>query len=129
MIRWSFSRQFYPPAPVFEVYVALPDRAPQIGPLVALLDTGADGTFVPTNLLEQMAVPIDDMTNVRSHLGERLHRVAVHTVDFVFTPTLRLPAIEVVSDDWGDQIIIGRNLSNKLVILLDGLKQRTSISG
>ena len=68
MIRWSFSRQFYPPAPVFEVYVALPDRAPQIGPLVALLDTGADGTFVPTNLLEQMAVPIDYMTNVRSHL-------------------------------------------------------------
>jgi len=129
MIRWPYSHEFFPPAPVLEVYLAFPERTPDIGPLTALLDTGADGTFVPTDLLEQLAVPVDYMTNVRSHLGERLHRVAVHKVDLLFSDVLRLPAIEVVSDDWGDQIILGRNVANKLVILLDGLKQRTSLSG
>jgi len=60
------------------------------------------------------------MTNVRSHLGERLHRVSVHKVDIVLFDSIRLPNIEVVSDDFGSNIIIGRNLLNKLQLHLDG---------
>ena len=44
-------------------------------------------------------------------------------VDFILFDTIRLPDIEVVADDWGSNIIIGRNVLNKLHIQLDGPKE------
>lgn len=129
MIRVPYSVDFFPPAPILQVSLALPDRAPQIGPIQALIDTGADGTFVPTNFLEQLDTPVVRLANVRSHLGDQRYRVALHKVDFVLAPTLRLSGIEVISDDWEDQLILGRNILNKLTLLLDGLKQHTRVSG
>lgn len=34
--------------------------------------------------------------------------------------SLRLPAVEVVGDEQGDEIILGRNVLNRLRLLLDG---------
>ena len=129
MIKCAYSHEFYPPAPIFQVWLAFPDQSSRIGPLAALVDTGADGTFVPTDYLEQLQVPVDYMTNVRAHVGQGRYQVSVHIVDIVLSDTLRLPDIEVVSDDWGNQIILGRNVLNKLKIMLDGLKLVSSISG
>ena len=33
---------------------------------------------------------------------------------------LRLPAVEVVGDDQGKEIVLGRNVLNRLRLLLDG---------
>lgn len=129
MIKQAYSSKFYPPAPVCQVRLAFPDQSPRIGPLAALMDTGADGTFVPTDYLEQLQVPVEYMTNVRAHVGRGRYQRSVHIIDLVFSDTLRLPEIEVVSDDWGDQIILGRNVLNKLKIMLDGPKLFISISG
>lgn len=74
-----------------------------------------------------MALPIVFMTNVRSHLGERLHRVPVHMVDIILFNTIRFPNIEVVADDWGNSIIIGRNVINKLNIQLNGPQERLTL--
>lgn len=123
MSQAAYSEDYLPPAPIFPVKLATPGEAPGEMTQLALVDTGADGTFVPTSILEELALPIVYMTHVRSYLGDRLHRVPVHMVDFILFDTIRLPDIEVVADDWGSSIIIGRNVLNKLHIQLDGPKE------
>ena len=67
------------------------------------------------------------MTNVRSHFGESLHRVSVHKLDIILFGSNRLPGIEVVADDWGEQIILGRNVLNALKLQLDGKEELISL--
>lgn len=40
---------------------------------------------------------------------------------------LTLPGIEVIGDDVADQILIGRDVLNKLRLLLDGPRQKTEL--
>ena len=123
-----YSKDYFPVAPVLPVSITVPGESPTGDNFSALVDTGADGTFVPTSILEDLDLPILHMTNVRSHLGESLHRVSVHRVDIIFFGSLRLPGIEVVGDDWGDQIILGRNVLNMLRLNLDGPGEMISVS-
>ena len=125
-MKTPYSQAYFPPAPVLMISLAVPEEASRFGPQPALIDTGADGTFIPTALLEQLDVPVVYATNVRSHLSEDLRRVSVHKVDILFD-AIRLPNMEVVSDDWGSEIIIGRNALNQLQLLLDGPKQITEL--
>ena len=122
-----YSQEYFPPAPVLRVSLTVPEETPSLNPDWALVDTGADGTFVPTSYLEELDVPVAYMTNARSHFGEKLLRVPVHKVDLIFFDALRLPNVEVVGDDWGDQIIIGRNVLNRLRLLLDGPNQKANL--
>jgi predicted aspartyl protease len=115
-----YSREYSPAAPVLPAHIAVPGEAPEGDSMSALVDTGADGTFVPTSLLEDLDAPILYMTNVHSHFGERLHRVSVHAVDVILFGEVRLPGVEVVADDWGDRIILGRNVLNMLNLQLNG---------
>lgn len=127
MSQTIYSKDFIPSAPVLPVKLAVPGETQGETIQIALVDTGADGTFIPTAILEEMALPIVFMTNVRSHLGERLHRVPVHMVDIILFNTIRFPNIEVVADDWGNSIIIGRNVINKLNIQLNGPQERLTL--
>lgn len=120
-------KDFSPPAPVLLIGFALPDEDPRYGTHSALIDTGADGTFVPTRLIEEMNLPVAYMTNARSYLTEPVRRVAVHTADVILFDSIRLPNIELVADDWGDKIIIGRNILNKLRLLLDGPNMKAEL--
>ena len=125
---FSYSQEYFPPAPVVPVTLAVPEAAPPgRAPFVALIDTGADGTFVPTSFLEELGVPTVYMTNVRSHLGDTVHRMSVYKVDLIFFDVIRLPGMEVVGDDWGPQIILGRNAVNRLRLFLDGPNRLSEI--
>lgn len=99
-MKTLYSHNYSPPAPVLEIRLATPEESPQDEIYPALIDTGADGTFIPTLLLEQLDTPIIYTTNVRSHLGENLRRVSVHKLDILLND-IRLPNVNVVSDDWG----------------------------
>jgi predicted aspartyl protease len=116
----AYSRDYWPPAPVLPVALAPPDEAPRFGAIPALIDTGADGTFVPTQLIERLGIMAKHITNVRAHMGGTSYRAAVYSVDLLIADTLRFPAMDVVGDDWGDQIILGRNVLNRLQLYLDG---------
>jgi len=122
-----YSNDYSPPAPVLQVSLAVLEETPKLGSFAALVDTGADGSFVPTTLLEELEIPVAYMTNVRSHVGDRTHRVSVHKVDLILFNTIRLPGIEVVSDDWNEQIILGRNVLNRLELHLDGPHQLANV--
>ena len=117
-MRFIYSGEWDPPPPVLEIRLALPGESFSVGPLIALLDTGADATIVPVRHLQPLEAPIADSGYLRGLRGDR-SAIFTYRVD-VEVAGLRLPAIEVVGDDSGAEVIVGRNVLNKLRITLDG---------
>jgi hypothetical protein len=79
--------------------------------------------LVPLTILESIeAIPIGDAV-LHGILGETrvvdLFEIDLYIDDFV------LPGIFVASSDEGEEIILGRNVLNRLVLLLDGLNEET----
>ena len=114
----SYLHTYYPAMPAVEIYLGYPDESLGVGPLTAILDTGADSTLIPISLLNQLGAPLSDEARLRSHWGE-WRTVSLFTVD-IGLETVRLPAVEVVGDEQDQEIIIGRNVLNRLKILFDG---------
>jgi hypothetical protein len=126
-VKVPYDSTYNPPAPVLSVVIGAPDAGPGLGPFSALVDTGADGTFVPTDIVAQLGVPVEYNTNVRGHVGTTIHRAGVHVVDLRIGEIL-LPACEIVGDDWGSVVIVGRNVLNRLDIHLCGRALVTEVA-
>jgi predicted aspartyl protease len=128
MHKTRYSEEYFPPAPVLKVSIAIPEESSTTREFSALVDTGSDGTLVPTSILDDFDLPISYMTNVRSHFGESLHSAPVYKVDLILFNSVRLPSIEIVGDDFGDRIILGRNVLNLLKLNLDGPGKTISVA-
>jgi predicted aspartyl protease len=117
------SQDFRPPFPTLIVHLRSGDV--RTGPFVALLDTGADVTFVPLFLLEKIEALEAFTARVRSHFGDsksaQLYVVAFE-VDGV-----NLASTYVVADEDGNDIILGRDVLNKLPLFIDGLQLQTHL--
>jgi predicted aspartyl protease len=112
---------FHPAMPALALRLGYPDEGLAVGPITAIVDTGADGTLVPQSLLDEIGAPLVDSKRIRSHWGE-WRQVLVFAVDLGIDD-LRLPAVEVVGDEIGSDIILGRNVLNRLSLLLNGIGQ------
>ena len=128
MNSFPYSQEYTPAAPVIRVELAALEEGRSIGPYTALVDTGADCTFVPTHLLKELGTVLIDLKNVRPH-GEKAHEAEIHLVDLILFGNVRLPGIDVVSDNRGEgQIVVGRNVLNKLRVHLNGPDKEIRIS-
>ncbi len=123
----SYSREHYPPAPAFDIYLAAPDSYNWQGPFSALLDSGADVTIVPMSVVAELRVPAIDEIALISQWRDR-HVMRLFQVDLKIADQL-LPAIDVVSDRWSKEILLGRNVLNRLDLRLEGPRLRTHILG
>jgi predicted aspartyl protease len=125
-MKYAYDSAYFPAAPHVEIWLAVPDESFKVGPLLAFVDTGADATIVPLNLIHSLPVQVDDRKILRSPLGDR-RVVDVYLLD-VGIADARLPVIEIVADQVGHEIIVGRNVLNKLRMTLDGPKQTVDVS-
>ena len=116
-----YDYSYVPPAPRLTIRLAAPDAAFSETGLTALVDTGADVTIVPSRLIEPLDVQADNRKILRSPWGER-RPVNVYLLD-VGISDIRLPLMEVVADDRGNEVILGRNVLNRFRLVLDGLRQ------
>jgi predicted aspartyl protease len=123
-MKTVYLRQYFPPFPSLPIHLGFPEHSLSLGPLDALIDTGADGTLVPQALLDELGAPLVDQIQLRSQWGEA-RPANLYTVDLGVSD-LRLPAIEVVGDP-GTEIILGRDVLNRLRILLDGPAGETTL--
>ena len=119
-MKFSYNTQYFPPAPSVEIWLGTPNEALGFGPLWAFVDTGADISLIPIKHIKPLQTKVDDRRYLRSQWGEH-RRVAIYSLD-IGIGQLRLPAVEVVADERGDEIILGRNVLNKLLMTLDGPK-------
>ena len=120
-----YDATYHPPAPVLSLRLAAPGEPPQVRPLSALVDTGSEGTLFPTHYLEQVeAIDVGDAI-LHGVLGEA-REVHLYEVD-LHIGALLLPSIIVVGDDQGSEVLLGRNVLNKLILLLDGRSGETEL--
>jgi predicted aspartyl protease len=118
-------KDFFPPIPAVELGLRAPDGDQSPRELSGIIDTGADITLVPLALLEAIAAPEIDEVRLRSHWGE-ITTVTSYLVDIELGSDL-FPAVEVVGDLHGDTVLLGRNVINKLLLLIDGPHQSTDL--
>ena len=113
------NRRYRPPLPTLKIMLRASDSSGTRTELLpALLDTGADITSVPVRILHSIgARPLDEV-RLRSHWG---HAVSVITylVDVEVSATV-LPTVEVASDTTNAEIVLGRDVLNHLLVLIDG---------
>jgi predicted aspartyl protease len=120
-----YNADYTPSIPILEITLIAVSGEQMAGPLPAIVDTGADGTIVPTSHLEWIGALEAVPAWLSSHLGER-KLVWLYLVD-LRVEAFTLPGVYVVGDDQANEIILGRNVLNKLRILLDGPAQLTEV--
>jgi predicted aspartyl protease len=126
MIKFPYGAHYFPSAPSIEIRLGLPAGALRLEPISALVDTGADLCIVPSVYLEQLGAEVDDHQFIRSPWRQRVS-VDIYLLD-VGIGQNRLPSIQVIGDEQGTEIIVGRNLLNKLNVNWDGPQQSLEIN-
>ena len=124
-MRHPFSHDYSPNAPSLDVTFISAEKQLALGPVVALVDTGTDITAAPIAYLEKILAPIAREAFVVPHWGAR-YAVSLFSVD-VRIDEWTLPGVEVIGDTKGNEVILGRDVLNKLRLLLDGPAQTTEI--
>ncbi len=115
---YPYDAAFAWPFPTLPVIIHQIENEAATSTLPGLIDTGADITIVPAAHLQAIDADATYTTSLRSHWGAS-HPVSVYLVDLEVAGQ-RLPAIDVVADNQNDDILLGRNVLNKLILLLDG---------
>lgn len=125
-MKSKYNIAYFPPAPQVQIRLGIPDESLKIGPLLAFVDSGADATIVPLHHIHQLNVQADDSKFIRSQWGER-RQVDIYWLDLGID-NIRLPAVEIIADDLGNEVNLGRNVLNLLRVFMDGPKQIVDIS-
>jgi len=125
-VNFPYSPNYFPPAPVIEITLITAAESLRVGPLPALVDTGADGTIIPINYLDEIQAPSTVEMFIRSQWRER-YRVMLYLVD-IQIGNLTLPGIEVVGDELSNELVLGRDVLNRLQVMLDGPGETVKIS-
>jgi predicted aspartyl protease len=125
-MKFPYSKNLTPPAPVVDIKLSTMATDATIGPIEALVDTGADATVVPTEYLDRIKAPITIEMQARGKWGGS-RRVNLFLVDVHIGQNV-LPHVQVVGDEAGDEVILGRDVLNKLKLLLDGPAFVTHVS-
>lgn len=122
----DYSRQYVPAMPVLTLTLSAPEIASTGVSVTALLDSRADICVVPRTLLSRLDLSTGEIAWIRGQWGEPI-QVTRFALDLYLDNSTVLPSIDVVSDPVGREVILGRNVLNKLRLLLDGPRQVTEV--
>ncbi len=104
--------------PTVKIQIGRPDSVASFS-LSALVDSGADATMIPVSYLEEVAAIKRRRVSIRGISGRRAG-ANLYTVSLQFAHYQR-QRIDVVGNADTDEVIIGRDVLNHLVVTLDGL--------
>ncbi len=124
-MKYPYNARYQPTFPILPVVLRNNEQGLRTAVQDALVDTGSDGTLVPIQHLRQILAPALTDTHIRSHWGE-WRSVQLFVVDLELGD-LRLPNVFVVGDEQDSEIVLGRNVLNKLRLLLDGPANTTDV--
>lgn len=121
---YDYNREYSPSAPFVEIVLnnELEDATPI--ELSAQVDSGADASLVPIALLHRIDAGYEFQQRMVTADGRRqavdLYSVTIQLAGRTFYRT-------VVSVEQGDEVIIGRDILNHLIVTLDGYATTTLI--
>lgn len=117
MNDFPYDTSYSPAIPVCETTLIVTSSGLRLT-LSAIIDTGADATIIPVSQLRKIGARRAHEARLRSQWGEP-RRVYLYVVDMKIGD-FDLPGIYVVGDDRGNECVLGRNVINRLKMLLDG---------
>ncbi len=115
---YEYDLKYLPAMPIVTIYIGRPDSDALLT-LPALVDSGADATMIPLSHLKQVNAIKRQHVFIRSVSGKRAG-ANLYTVSLQFAHYKR-NRIDVVGNQDTDEVIIGRDILNHLVVTLDGL--------
>ena len=113
--------------PVLDLSLSTPGSNGWNGPFTAVVDSGADFTIVPLALLKPLDAPVVRPATLSSQWQDK-RSVYVYEVDLRIG-TMILSAIDVAGDPFSDDVLLGRNVLNRLDLRLEGPSLRTHVLG
>ena len=124
-LQFNYDTNQSPPQPTVKMVVASSQSGRATRSLVAIVDTGADATLIPLKELKSLAALVGDSRWIRNLWGER--QACKTFIVEVQIEELVLPGIEVLGYP-GDEVILGRDVLNKLWLGLDGPQHQLEIA-
>lgn len=94
--------------------------------LTAFIDSGADATLIPLNLLQAVKTRKMDTRWARNISGMR-YRVAVYMINLSISSII-FSDVEVIANQQTDEIVLGRDILNELLVTLNGPAETVFIS-
>jgi predicted aspartyl protease len=94
--------------------------------VTAFVDSGADATLIPPSLLRKVEARKLDTRWARNVSGIR-YRVSMYRVTLVIG-SLDFYGIEAIANNQTNEVIVGRDVLNQLVVTLNGLAGETIVS-
>ena len=123
---YNYSRAYLPEMPVVEVELSTPGHDEPAITAMALVDSGSDGTMLPVQALTTIGARYVGQARIRSVLGDsqliNLYLVSLRIADH------HLNAVQVIANSETEELILGRDVLNQLVVTLNGLASTTEIA-
>lgn len=117
-MKQPYNRLYRPPIPTLTVRLYSPVLDTFTSPVEAIVDTGSDASLVPLGRLLELGAEEASPGWLISITGER-KPVALFFID-VYVGESALSGIRVIGDPDTNDLIIGRDVLNKLPLFLDG---------
>lgn len=121
----TYNSKYTPPAPVLQVTFGYGEDRPWLGTFDAIVDTGADATIVPEEIARKLKATPLNPGQLETQWGD-VHPVTIYLLEMQ-VGAIRLPGVVVAADPEAHEIILGRNVLNKLALFLDGPAQQTDL--
>jgi predicted aspartyl protease len=119
---FAYDESVDPAAPMLPLRIAAPSEDAPAAVVPALVDTGADCTCIPTATVTALGLPLVEWARIAG-VGGTPQRVPVHAA-LVEIATLRV-LTQVIA--YGEEAIVGRDVLNRMLLVLDGLRRRISL--
>lgn len=118
LYSYDYDLNYLPAMPIVSLSIGKADSAATLA-LSGLVDSGADATMIPLRLLQEVGAIKRRYVRIRTISGQ-LTGSNLCTVSLQFAH-YRRNRIDVVGNVESDEVIIGRDILNHLIITLDGL--------
>ncbi len=115
-----------PPLPIVDVTILSIDNNHGSGEARALIDSGADTTIVPLNILNNVGA--EKVGRAQMRWGPHHSRVYDVYLIMLKVGPFQIHGVRVLADKSGNEIILGRNALNQMIVTLNGLANVVEIS-
>ncbi len=124
-MKTPYSDDYTPPIPILRASFGYAGRKPMSESFEALVDTGADATIVPEEIARKLKATPLNPGQLLTQWGDA-HPVTIYLLDIQIDKVL-LPSVVVAGDSETQEVVLGRNILNKLSLFLDGPSQQTHL--
>lgn len=122
----EYEYTYLPAMPIVEIVLGNVETGIQGNKITAVIDSGADSCVFPIKYLDAIgseSIRKAQMVGVAGiGVQVELHLLSLHL------GSISIRGVEAVADKQNDETIIGRNVLNQLIVILDGIAGVTEIT-